>query len=240
MSNQFKCDVDVYTTADSGTRDPRKCQLGVFHDTENDDATDPVSVAHWQQDRDNGSSYNILVGVDGKTVRSNDDNYIPWAAGTTGNRVGLHASAIGRASRTRLDWEKHPKQLEALARWAADLHTRYGLPLVWLTAEQVRAGARGFCGHAEVSAAWREVDHTDPGPGFPHDIVLGRAREIATGTPAKKDEQMKPDYDKLIFEQLTGPGDDFRGWAQLGGRTLVDALAAIGEKLGVEGFKAPE
>nr|DAS46744.1 MAG TPA: PGRP protein [Bacteriophage sp.] len=240
MSNQFKCDVDVYTTADSGARDPHKCQLGVFHTTENDDVTDPVSVARWQQNRANGSSYNILVGTDGKTVRSNDDNYIPWAAGTTGNRVGLHASAIGRASRGRGAWTNHPKQLESLARWAADLHTRYGLPLVWLTAEQVRAGARGFCGHAEVSAAWREVDHTDPGAGFPHDIVLGRAREIATGALAKKDEQMTPNYEKLIFEQLTGPGDDFRGWAQLGGRTLVDALAAIGEKLGVEGFKAPE
>ena len=95
MSNQFKCDVDVYTTADSGARDPRACQIGVFHTTENDDATDPVSVARWQQNRANGSSYNILVGTDGKTVRSNDDNYIPWAAGTTGNRVGSRPSPDG-------------------------------------------------------------------------------------------------------------------------------------------------
>ncbi|MDM7488702.1 N-acetylmuramoyl-L-alanine amidase [Rhodococcus sp. CSLK01-03] len=41
--------------------------------------------------------------------------------------------------------------------------------------------------------------------------------------------------------QLTGSADPgkYPGWKQLGGRTVVDALALIGEKLGIEGFKAP-
>ncbi|GAA4672203.1 hypothetical protein [Gordonia humi] len=37
----------------------------------------------------------------------------------------------------------------------------------------------------------------------------------------------------------TQPGQ-YPGWPQLGGRTVVDALAAIGEKLGIDGFKEPK
>ena len=42
----------------------------------------------------------------------------------------------------------------------------------------------------------------------------------------------------LALDQLAGhPWQDFPGWPQIGGLTIVDALAAIGEKLGVPGFK---
>lgn len=43
---------------------------------------------------------------------------------------------------------------------------------------------------------------------------------------------------KDIRQQLTGGRDhgEYPGWAQLGDRTLVDAVAAIGAKLGIEGF----
>lgn len=237
---QFKTDVIMLTSADSGPRDPYRCQVGVFHTTENDDLTPPENVAVWQQNKANGSSYNILVGSNGRSVRSNDDNFIPWAAGTTGNRIGIHASAIGRASRSREDWLKWPAQLDTLARWAADINRRYGIPLKWLTAAQVRAGERGFCGHAEISAAFREVDHTDPGRGFPHDLILARAMEINNPTNTdRQDEIMAQDHrNDLILDQLVGhPWASFPGWEQLGGRSLVDAIGAIGAHLEIEGFK---
>ena len=40
-----------------------------------------------------------------------------------------------------------------------------------------------------------------------------------------------------IQTQLRGP--DLAGWPQLAGHTVVDALAVIGEKLGIPGFQAP-
>lgn len=239
--SQFKTDVTMLTTADNGPRDPHRCQLGVFHTTENSNSTPPENVAKWQQNRANESSYNVLVGTNGRSVRSNDDNFIPWAAGPTGNRIGLHASAIGYAARAREDWLKFPAQLETLARWAADLNARYGIPLKWLNAAQVRAGERGFCGHAEISAAFREVNHTDPGRGFPHDLILARAMEInnPTNTDTKGDPDMAQDHrNDLILDQLVGhPWAAFPGWDQLGNRSLVDAVAAIGAHLEIEGFK---
>ena len=47
---------------------------------------------------------------------------------------------------------------------------------------------------------------------------------------------------KDVRQQLTGGRDkgQYPGWAQLGGRTVVDALAAIGAKLGVDGFYDPK
>lgn len=55
-------------------------------------------------------------------------------------------------------------------------------------------------------------------------------------------KHLNPDYQRLTFEQLAGPGrtpqgkPDFTGWKQLGGHTVVDALAVIGQTLGIPGF----
>ncbi|WP_228822436.1 peptidoglycan recognition protein family protein [Nocardia farcinica] len=47
----------------------------------------------------------------------------------------------------------------------------------------------------------------------------------------------------LALDQLGGPdtsrGADFPGWSILGDRTVVEALAAIGAKLGIDGFQDP-
>lgn len=49
---------------------------------------------------------------------------------------------------------------------------------------------------------------------------------------AKRNEQ------DLILDQLLGyPWEDMPGWYQLGGRSLVDAVAAIGTHLKIDGFK---
>ncbi|QIS12153.1 hypothetical protein [Nocardia arthritidis] len=52
----------------------------------------------------------------------------------------------------------------------------------------------------------------------------------------------------LTMDQLGGPGtrdltsedQPYPGWEQLGGRTLVDAVAAIGAHLGIPGFRDPK
>jgi hypothetical protein len=52
---------------------------------------------------------------------------------------------------------------------------------------------------------------------------------------------MSEEYARQSFEQLAGPDADAGafGWPQLGGRTVVDALAVIGAELGIEGFGPP-
>lgn len=244
---QFKADVDILTTADSGRRDVNGLIWSVLHTTENSDSTPPDNVAKWQLDRNNSSSYNVLFGTDGRTVRSNDDDYTPWSAGNPGNRLGVHGSAIGYASRTRAQWLKFPKQLESIAQWLATNHREYGIPLRELTVDEVRRRVPGVTTHAvywqAIGKAQGMDTRTDPGAGFPMDVVLKRAKEIVS--PKVKDVGMTDQqYNelvkllKLILDQLVGhPGLKFPGWSQLGGRSLVDAVAAIGEALEVEGMR---
>ena len=63
------------------------------------------------------------------------------------------------------------------------------------------------------------------------------------GKPSKEKEVGVLSYGKRIFEQLAGIGKGknlYPGWPQLGDRTLVDAIAAIGDKLEIDGFKEPK
>lgn len=250
---QFKATVDILTTADSGRRDLSGLIWSVLHTTENSDNTPPDDVAKWQQDESNESSYNVLFGTDGRTVRSNDDDFSPWSSGMPGNRLGVHGSAIGYASRTRAQWLKYPKQLESIAQWLATNHREYKIPLRELTVDEVRRRIPGVTTHAvyweAIGKAQGMDTRTDPGAGFPMDVVLKRAKELTspkTPTPPKvKDNALtEKQYNelvkllKLILDQLVGhPGLKFPGWSQLGGRSLVDAVAAIGEALEVEGME---
>lgn len=246
--DQFKADHNMWGRAHSGPRDTSKLLWGMFHTTENTDRTTPDNVAKWQLDTANESSYNVLFGTTGRTVRSNDDDYSPWSAGMPGNRLAVHGSAVGYASRSRDDWLKHPKQIESLAQWAADLHRRYSFPFKWLTVAEVRGQkVKGFTSHGvywqAIGKAQGMAVRTDPGANFPYDVVLARAKEIVyppppAPTPAKKEEEvMSLSKDDLILHQLTGKqGVNGPGWDQLGGRYVADALGAIGEKLGIAGF----
>lgn len=239
---QFKADRNMWGRAHSGWRDPANVLWGVFHTTENSDSTPPDNVAQWQLNTANESSYNVLFGTDGRTVRSNDDDYNPWAVGMPGNRLGFHASAIGYASRTREQWLAFPDQIEALARWAADLHTRYGIPLRWLTVDQVRAQReKGFTDHATywqaIGKAKKMAVRTDPGAGFPADVILTRAGAIARGEVKKDMPKSEDNRLDLALDQLVGhPWNEWAGWPQLAGLSLVDALATVGCKLGIKGF----
>ncbi|QXN74243.1 lysin A, N-acetylmuramoyl-L-alanine amidase domain [Gordonia phage ObLaDi] len=84
------------------------------------------------------------------------------------------ATSRRRSGSTR--WADYPQMLDAMARDIAELSVAKNIPLVWLTPAQIRAGHKGLCGHAEISKAFGETDHTDPGTGFPRADVIARAR----------------------------------------------------------------
>lgn len=249
--NQFKADVTRLTLNDSGRRDPAKCQLVVIHTYECPRADDLENRAAYQER--SGSSYTMLVGTR-RTLRANDDNYIPWAAAQTANRVGLHLSFLAYARSTREEWLNHLAQLDLAARPVADWCKRYGIPARKITANEARAGVRGICGHGDVSQAWKETDHTDPGAGFPWDVFIERVKHFmnppapnpqptpAPSTPKEptmSNERLDQIEHKvnLILDQLAGPTGEFAGWPQLGDRTLVDTIAAIAEKHGISGAR---
>lgn len=252
MPNQFQAEVTQLTDCDSGRRDPARCQVVVVHTYECPRGDDVEERAAWQ-DRSRTGSYNILVGTH-RRLRANDDAYIPWAAFPTGNRIGLHLCILAYAAESRNRWLEYDHQLTLAAEVAADWCTRYSIPPVKLTAAEVRAGKRGICGHGEISGAFHESDHTDPGPGFPWDVFIQKVKTIMAGDtkpkPEEKEFSMQAEKEiGQILNQLVGPGRDkkgdtiYGGWDEAsiiknartrkgGGVTLVELAALNREELG--------
>lgn len=136
------------------------------------------------------------------------DERAAWTAGPTGNSYGLHIEQCAFALMTREQWLSEQdvnvfvpwlgargewrlirspmSMLRHTARWLRAKSDRWGIPLVKLSAADVRAGKSGVCSHADISLAWGETDHTDPGNGYPWDVVLALARGDAA-SPSRKD-----------------------------------------------------
>lgn len=85
----------------------------------------------------------------------------------------------------------------------------------------------------EVAKAMRGDFSTKP-PIVVPDQPPSKPPALPAPTNPRTDRQLTEE----IWDQLRGPGGN--GWRQLGGRTLVDAVAVIGQHLGIEGFQAPE
>ncbi|OFP20313.1 hypothetical protein HMPREF2998_07950 [Corynebacterium sp. HMSC065A05] len=195
MANAYICDMDFLTNNDSGTTsDPRR--VLVAHTFEGRDL-DAAAMARYQQQPSAGGSYHLVIDKDGTTARENDDEFMPWAAFPTGNRIGYHFSLAGRAAFTRDQWINRPAQLTKLAEVLAAYSMAYGIPLIRRNAEGVRAGQWGVCGHAEISGAFHESDHTDPGVNFPYDHVLNLANGIVNDLK-KGDTKVTNPLDEMI------------------------------------------
>ena len=69
-----------------------------------------------------------------------------------------------------------------------------------------------------VLVAQPEVNHTDPGPGFPYDVVLGYAQELRntrqpnnptpTPTPETPEQGEERTMIRWVLDQLVGPTTD--------------------------------
>ena len=109
---------------------------------------------------------------------------IAWHSPPNSHSIGIEI--CGQSTYTRQQWlspEVWPAVQEAAAR-TAELCRRHSIPARRLTVAQVKAGAAGVCGHVDVSEAFRQSDHTDPGPHFPW------AEFMALVTGAQEEDDM--------------------------------------------------
>lgn len=242
---QFKADIDILTNNDDGKR-VSPAPLFAVHTFEGNPFISADAMARYQLSPSAGGSYTGVIDRRGRTARENDDNYIPWAAMYTGNRLARHWSLAGRAAQSREEWLEQDDQLTALARVLAHDHREYGTDLRLLTVDEVRRAKTdksitGVCGHSHISRAFGESDHTDPGTNFPFDVVIAKAKALIS-PPTPQGDTMTPEDRALLIEtrdlcrairdQLTGEHGR-GGWPQGGKRTLYDLTAAIAEIEGV-------
>lgn len=181
MANAFKCDHDILTSNDDGRRQGLIKRIYI-HTFEGRDL-DAIAMAKYQLSPAAGGSYHIVIDVNGMTARENDDDYIPWSAGPKANRDGIHISLAGKAAFSREQWLARPKQLDKLADVVAAYCKAYGVPAIYRNAADLKADRWGISTHVDAALAWRETDHTDPGKGFPMDVLVDKVNALLHPKP---------------------------------------------------------
>jgi len=69
--------------------------------------------------------------------------------------------------------------LDRIARWLAERSQVRGIALDHIGSDGVARGAHGVIGHVDYTIGAHDGTHTDPGPNFPWDYVINKARQIA-------------------------------------------------------------
>jgi len=73
----------------------------------------------------------------------------------------------------------HVAMLQRAAVLVADICKRHQVPTVYVNAMDLLAGKHGITMHRDVSQAWHQSSHTDPGTAFPIDTFLAMVRGVS-------------------------------------------------------------
>ncbi len=130
-----------------------------------------VETAHYFQSPSSGGSAHVVCDI-AESVRCASDDLVCWHAPP--NRRTLGYEICAEANYTREQWLS-PQVWPAVARVAAEVKAdaaKYGIPIHRCTVAEVAANRGGQRGHVDVSQAFHQSDHTDPGPNFPWDRFM--------------------------------------------------------------------
>lgn len=132
--------------------------------------TDTKASAHYNVDN------NSIV----QSVREQD---IAYHAPPNLHSIGVEHAGYARQSREEWLDAYGQDMLRLSARLVAELVLKYNLPVQWLSPDELRAGKRGITSHRNVSKAFGQSSHTDPGPDFPIGWYMDRVREAINTEP---------------------------------------------------------
>jgi N-acetyl-anhydromuramyl-L-alanine amidase AmpD len=144
------------------------------------------------------------------------------------NSCGIGIEQAGYAAQTKDDWAdpySHSMIFGQVAPLVKALSDRYSIPLVEITADDMKAGNfSGVTTHAAISEAFVPGGHTDPGPNYP------LTEMIAAAAGPQQEDDMTPEQ----AAQLT----DIQNWikganGQKGISQKIDDVASCVYKPGV-------
>jgi hypothetical protein len=144
-----------------------------------------------------------------------------WHAPPNQHSIGIEHAGYARQSAAEWADPYSEAMLRLSAALTADLCIHHSLPVAFVPAAGLLRGERGITTHAEVSKAWRQTNHTDPGPNFPMAHYLNLVRE------AVAPKEVKPMWDPPL--QVV----DFLPWWKGGGGGYMlfadGGIGAVGE-----------
>ena len=195
------------------------------------------NLAKWFQNANNVSyHYTISQASDGgvTVVDCVDTDRSAWSALSANGRSINLCFAGSRAAWSRTDWlTKAGNAIDVAAYLAVQDAKKYSFPTN-VIAPPYTGRIPGISDHRYVTKVLGDGTHTDVGDGFPWDVFTaavakysGAGAPSPTPVPAKRFPDDWTDRELMveILRQLRGP--TLNGWPQLGGKSLVDAVAAL-------------
>lgn len=149
------------------------------------------TIAEWFRDpRSQGSAHYVVDP--GETVQVVYDSVVAWHAPPNQHSIGIElcdalvSAAWDHEHADRWKDRNHRRMLKRAARLTARLCLAYDVPIARLEADDLRAGKRGLCGHVDVSRAFRQSSHWDPGRAFPWAEFVRLVRKHARRIKARE------------------------------------------------------
>lgn len=138
-----------------------------------------LNTVNYSKNTTRKSSFHYIA-EDTKSYQYTYDSVVAYHAppnrGSLGYELCCSLSNKGKGHWSNTD---HREMLRVAAKDVAQLCLAYDIPIRKLSVAQVRAGAEGICGHDEVSKAFGESSHWDPGPYFPWATFIRMVQEEA-------------------------------------------------------------
>lgn len=144
-------------------------------------------TAHYFQVITRPASAHYCIDVDSTVQCVHDYDTAFHAPGTNSQHIGLEHA--GYAAQTYAQWHDAYSwtMLQRSAQLAAGLVKAYGIPIRFINRNDLLAGNfDGFTTHNEVSQAFHQSQHWDPGPGFPMTEYLSLVAQAVGGAHPNK------------------------------------------------------
>jgi N-acetyl-anhydromuramyl-L-alanine amidase AmpD len=206
----------------------RRIEVVVIHTMESPERPETAEqIARWFAGPNAPQASAHYCLDDKEVVQGVRDEDVAWAA-PGANHNGLQLEHAGYARQTAADW--HDAYSQAMLKLSAKLTARlcweWGIPIRWLTADDLKAGKRGITSHANVSAAFHKSTHWDPGPAFPHEEYIEAVRGARRRKPVKPQLVNPPRDVKAQLDEAIGLLEG--SWAaKRGHRRVVGALRIL-------------
>ncbi len=133
-----------------------------------------------------------------------------WGAWTLrdGNPRSVNIEQIGYAGRSRAEWlnDFYPT-IERAAQWVARMSKWFDIPITYIGIDGVRDSRAGVIQHNDYTQGTGDGTHWDCGSGYPIDVLIDLARDIAGGTPAPPpplpvEDDMFSDSDRALLQYV--------------------------------------
>lgn len=201
-----------------GTRTMTQCV--VIHATDN---TAPASgEANYAKSRSDGVSAHFYSD-EGAVIQALDTALVAYGCFPTGNSRSVQFELVGRSNQLT------DATMRRIAPIVARACAEFGIPIRHVGSVELRAGQRGICGHGDVTRAWGEGDHVDPGDSFPWDRFISYVAAAAGGgTDVELTDKLAgtPDHpNRTVAEALTDVWQRCM-WDVLAIKATVEAIKA--------------